>query len=406
VLDLLQRGATSPLIVKPDMGSQGQGIVIAETAEILERWREPAVAQAYITPFSIDNLKFDLRIYVLMASVDPLRLYVLREGMARFCTKEYTAPRGESAHDVFRHLTNFSVNKKSADYREGASKRSLTSILGKIVTGGGNRAELLRQIDRVLVLTVMSIGPLLTHNYRAAFRQVSRPRCFEILGFDVLIDRDLKPWVLEVNLAPSFACSSAFDSVIKEDVITGALRVVGVPTDFDEEVQRRQRVLARKRIGDRDEFVDAEAYDVAAELARARRTEYRLIYPSPDPVLQAEFDEAAAVVATLPILGTEDTEGTSQRRRACEDLRRGLDGRDMQPRKYRRIVVATCQPRERPAADGGLRETRSTVLLRQARSAQIKRFLETEPQFLSSPRGGPKAHTEKVGRERCAAPPT
>ena len=39
--------------------------------------------------------------------------------------------------------------------------------------------------------------------------------CFELLGFDVLIDQDLKPWLLEVNLSPSMNTDSALDIKIK-----------------------------------------------------------------------------------------------------------------------------------------------------------------------------------------------
>ena len=40
--------------------------------------------------------------------------------------------------------------------------------------------------------------------------------CFEILGFDVLIDADTKPWLLEVNQAPSFQTDSALDYQVKK----------------------------------------------------------------------------------------------------------------------------------------------------------------------------------------------
>jgi len=42
---------------------------------------------------------------------------------------------------------------------------------------------------------------------------------FEILGFDVMIDSDFRPWILEANLSPSFATDSVLDFVIKSNLL-------------------------------------------------------------------------------------------------------------------------------------------------------------------------------------------
>ena len=52
--------------------------------------------------------------------------------------------------------------------------------------------------------------------------------CFEILGFDVLIDDKLKPWLIEINHAPSFSTDTPLDFKMKKDVIADALQLLGM----------------------------------------------------------------------------------------------------------------------------------------------------------------------------------
>ena len=67
-------------ILKPEAACQGRGIqLIRRPCDVPVN--EPMVAQRYIAkPILIDGLKFDLRIYVLIAGVDPLRIYMYNEG--------------------------------------------------------------------------------------------------------------------------------------------------------------------------------------------------------------------------------------------------------------------------------------------------------------------------------------
>jgi len=50
--------------------------------------------------------------------------------------------------------------------------------------------------------------------------------CFELLGFDVLIDQELKPWLMEVNLSPSLACDSPIDLKIKHQCFLDTLNLI------------------------------------------------------------------------------------------------------------------------------------------------------------------------------------
>jgi hypothetical protein len=73
------------------------------------------VSQYISNPFLINGFKFDLRIYALVTCFDPLKVYLFKEGLARFATKKYTT--NQSATDKqYIHLTNYSVNKKNDEY--------------------------------------------------------------------------------------------------------------------------------------------------------------------------------------------------------------------------------------------------------------------------------------------------
>lgn len=73
-----------------------------------------------------------------------------------------------------------------------------------------------------------------------------RTNCFEILGFDVLIDSDLKPWLLEVNLSPSLACDSPLDHTIKSTLVSDTFNLIGVRR-FDRKKESLNKIKHRMK---------------------------------------------------------------------------------------------------------------------------------------------------------------
>ena len=47
-------------------------------------------------------------------------------------------------------------------------------------------------------------------------------------GYDIMLDSDLNPWLLEVNLAPSLSADSPLDYNIKSNLIVDLFNLVGV----------------------------------------------------------------------------------------------------------------------------------------------------------------------------------
>jgi hypothetical protein len=76
---------------------------------------DTSVIQRYITnPLLINGHKFDLRIYVLITSFEPLRIYVFQEGLARFASELYSSKINKD--NKYMHLTNYAINKKNENF--------------------------------------------------------------------------------------------------------------------------------------------------------------------------------------------------------------------------------------------------------------------------------------------------
>ena len=98
------------------------------------------VSEYVPNPLILNGYKFDMRIYVVMTSVNPLKIYMYEEGLARFATCKYEQnPNVNGASGTkskFMHLTNYSINKKNAAFMQNkheindgeGSKWSLTAL--------------------------------------------------------------------------------------------------------------------------------------------------------------------------------------------------------------------------------------------------------------------------------------
>ena len=67
-----------------------------------------------------------------------------------------------------------------------------------------------------------------------------RDQCFDLFGFDVLVDDTLKPWLLEVNMSPSLSCSAKLDKQIKTSLLSDAFHLIGLQPFVHSEASKVQ----------------------------------------------------------------------------------------------------------------------------------------------------------------------
>ncbi|XP_054851545.1 tubulin polyglutamylase TTLL6 [Eublepharis macularius] len=283
-------------ICKPDSGCQGRGIYVTRSVKDIKP-EEDMICQLYISkPFIIDGFKFDLRVYVLVTSCDPLRVYIYKEGLARFATSTYSDPSISNLDNVCMHLTNYSINKHSANFvrdEDSGSKRKLSTFNKHMVENGYETESIWKDIEEVVVKTLLSAYPVIKHNYLTCFpNHTMGSACFEILGFDILLDRKLKPWLLEVNHSPSFCTDSCLDKEVKDQLLHDTLVLINLGAcdkrKVLEEERRRGKERLLKQCRNRESRVMEYKNCQAAWLKQAEKYEekhiggYRRIYPASD----------------------------------------------------------------------------------------------------------------------------
>ena len=219
-------------IVKPNASSQGKGIYLIDDVNDIDLDESWIISKYIPNPLLINGHKFDLRIYVLVTSFDPLRVYVYKEGLTRFATEEYTTSTTKRSRYI--HLTNYSLNKKNPNWRTNEDierddfgfKWSITALCKHLEQIGIDMNLLWSKVyDLIIKALIAGEHPILN----GMKRNLSyRTNWFELLGFDVLIDSDLKPWLLEINLSPALSADSPLDFTIKTNLIADTLNLAGI----------------------------------------------------------------------------------------------------------------------------------------------------------------------------------
>ena len=253
-----KRNPDSTWIMKPVGSAQGRGIFlftklsqIAEWKTGTAKWRpnvgaersthaaqpeqvENYVAQKYIDrPFLIGAKKFDLRLYCLVTNFAPLTVWMYRAGFCRFSNHRFSMAKAD-LHRTHVHLTNVAVQKtaekdaggeagpgtmgEEGDWENDGSKWDLAQLKLFIASRHGMSAanKMCLEMQMVMVRTLLACQPVM----------INDKHCFELYGFDVMLDESLKPWLIEANSSPALTATSRSDFELKCQMLIDTLDVL------------------------------------------------------------------------------------------------------------------------------------------------------------------------------------
>ncbi|EAY11858.1 Tubulin-tyrosine ligase family protein [Trichomonas vaginalis G3] len=285
-------------IKKPSASSRGRGIKVISSEN--KPPKKSGLVQVYIEkPFLITGRKFDIRMYILIPSVNPLKIYVHSNGMARFCSQKY---KMDDPTDLHSHLTNFSINKNDSNFIRCSGEESVEDskwtlqFFHKYLKENGYDADKIFDSLYQTATKTFLIGMTAVRDKHIRYvyhRNVSS----ELYGIDIILDENLNPHVMEVNISPSMKGSdSKLDHDLKLPVMLDTLRLFkiyqtssDVVTEFEKAVRQS---VSNERLNSVMKGQDPWEKPVISDIQtvkeflyeQANAGGYRLMYPTKETV--------------------------------------------------------------------------------------------------------------------------
>lgn len=191
--------------MKPSGLSRGRGIdVFNQLCEILDygRGKETQwVVQKYIeNPLIVCERKFDIRVWVLVSDNDPLTIWFWNRPYVRFPAADYD---DTNLNDRYVHLTNNSVAKNSKNRKfigDGNMwfSEELEDYLQERYGRNVWEEEVVPKMKQLVKNSLLCTGASLS----------DQKGCFELFGYDILIDNNFNPWLIEINSSPTMESST------------------------------------------------------------------------------------------------------------------------------------------------------------------------------------------------------
>ena len=270
-------------LVKPPDKFCGDGIDILDSLKSIKLKKKFIITQYIKNIHLIKGKKYDLRLYVLISGLKPLRIYFYNEGLVRIATEKFTL-NISNIKNKFVHLTNVYINKLNKNYIFPSNSIDEESNIWNIFMYEKylkkNNIEwnnIREKIKDIIIKSIISIyKKLVKENERA---EVNDQSFYEIFGYDILIKDDFLPKLIEINCVPSMIYTNTLDKKIKSNLFADTLNLIGISP-----FSRKTGDLIDKKFPIKNEIND-NIENALCELERPRG-DYELIFPTKETIKQ------------------------------------------------------------------------------------------------------------------------
>ena len=272
-------------LYKPHAGTYGSGIHFLKNFESLNLSSTRSfILNKYIkNTLVINKKKFDMRAYLLVTGVDPLKMYFYHDGYLRLATENYDLNISK-INRKYIHITNTFLNEKHRFYKlsqglndTNGSDWSFYLFEQYCKNNSINFNDIKNQIKDIMIKIFIPHAIYLSKQLKQ--KNLNDKNFFQIFGLDFMVDINHKVYFLEMNYHPSIYYEHKTKEYIFNHLIVDTLNLVGVVPyahdstnlPFDKDIYKYENNI--------DEAVD----DALCEFGRPRG-KYELIFPTKENV--------------------------------------------------------------------------------------------------------------------------
>lgn len=191
---------------------------------------EPAIVQRRVRPLLLRGLPhaFDIGLYVLVASVRPLRVYAYERALVRFCEAPF--PRDPAtfvarpSSFVINHYTPIWELPFFASALRACESSAVCALRRELSAQGHDADELWHSMQRIAGSLLRALEPHIATGLQHV--RLHEREVFELFRFDFLVDETARPVLTEVNLSPNLVAAHVEDGRVKAALLRDTLRIV------------------------------------------------------------------------------------------------------------------------------------------------------------------------------------
>ena len=214
-------------LLKPIALGGGQEIKLIRDPDTVPKGHEWMVQEYLSRPHQLSGHKYGLRFFPLITGLDPLLCYLHRDGVCKLASRPYTLDPA-SLDDRFVHLASASLQERHHEVARGTDLQGYRNELRELSI---DDEKLFSEIREAILRMLLALREQALLENRAVRCRLDG--CYLLLGVDVLVDDDLRPWIIECNVSPGLGVGpydqAATEIVAAKDrVVADLLSLVGV----------------------------------------------------------------------------------------------------------------------------------------------------------------------------------